>query len=187
VLKLSSGFFNNIYMNEFLNVLEVDKLPLNKMDRFVGVDQDGNIKSASIVVDTELNEESDNAIANKTVVESLEAYKEDLEETVEELKDEVDEKLKTVSVENILEAVNEVLQDTINKINEDTVVVRQEITAELQSTIDSLNEINEELHQTLIEEGQETYRTLLITNDYMRSEIASDLEEMQNSVDSAVE
>ena len=58
-------------MNEFINILEVDKLPLNAIDRFIGVDKDGNVKSSSVVIDAMLDTESDNAISNKVVANAI--------------------------------------------------------------------------------------------------------------------
>lgn len=58
-------------MNEYLNVLEVDKLPLDAMDRFLGIDVDGNIKTASIIVDSVLDDASNNAISNKVVASAI--------------------------------------------------------------------------------------------------------------------
>lgn len=54
-------------MDNYLNILEVDKLPLNEIDRFIGIDVDGNIKTASVVVDEFLDDTSDNAVSNKAV------------------------------------------------------------------------------------------------------------------------
>jgi 2',3'-cyclic-nucleotide 2'-phosphodiesterase (5'-nucleotidase family) len=129
-------------MNEFLNVQEVDKLPLNKMDRFVGVDQDGNIKTSTIKIDDTLDKESNNAISNKAVTVTLETYKEDLSS-----------------------AVNEVLDNAAEPIYAEFDRIRQEITTELQSTVDTITQ----------------------ANDKLRLDVAEDLEEMQNTVDSAVE
>ena len=151
-------------MNEFLNVLEVDKLPLNKMDRFVGVDQDGNIKTSTIKIDDTLDKESNNAISNKAVTVTLETYRQDLEG-----------------------AVNEVLDNAAEPIYAEFDRIRQEITTELQSTVNTLTENNSELHQTLTEELQNTLTAVNNVNDQLRLDVNEDLEEMQNSVDSAVE
>lgn len=129
-------------MNEFLNVLEVDKLPLNKMDRFVGVDQDGNIKTATFKIDSELDKESDNAVSNKAVAGTLDAYKKDLEG-----------------------AVSEVLDNAAAPIYAEFDRIHQEITNELQTTVDAITQ----------------------ANDKLRLDVAEDMEEMQNTVDSAVE
>lgn len=151
-------------MNEFLNVLEVDKLPLNKMDRFVGVDQDGNIKTATIRIDSELDKESDNAISNKVVTVTLEAYRQDL-----------------------TNAVNEILDNAAEPIYAEFDRIHQEITNELQSTVNTIVENNTELHQTLTEEMQNTLTSVKNGNEQLRLDVTEDLEEMQNSVDSAVE
>ena len=58
-------------MSEYINILEVDKLPLSAIDRFIGIDKDGNVKSSSVVVDTMLDVESDNAISNKVVTKAI--------------------------------------------------------------------------------------------------------------------
>lgn len=63
-------------MGDFINILEVDKLPLNAIDRFIGVDKDGNVKSATVDVDGFLDEQSDNAVSNKVVTKAIKAIEE---------------------------------------------------------------------------------------------------------------
>lgn len=136
-------------MNEFLNVLEVKKLPLDKMDRFIGIDQDGSIKTASVVVDTELNSESGNAIANNVVAESLESYKKDLDNSIETLLNDVDNDIAALS----------------NKVERDMNDLSNTVATDLQNTVNDL----------------------IQANDRLRLDVSEDLEEMQNSVDSAVD
>ena len=68
-------------MSDYINILTVDKLPLNEIDRFVGVDKDGKIKSAAIAVDSFFDNKSDNAIANKIVANAIA----DIEQTIGEI------------------------------------------------------------------------------------------------------
>jgi uncharacterized protein YicC (UPF0701 family) len=147
-------------MNEFLNVLEVDKLPLNKMDRFIGVDVDGSIKSASVIVDSELNEDSINAIANNTVTKSLRAFKEDVDSTVEYLIQDVDTNLNALStkVESDISGLTNTVQSNINTLS-------SKVDKSVQDITDFVN----------------------AQNDKLRYDVTEDLEDMQSSVDSAIE
>lgn len=63
-------------MSEFINVLEADKLPLNAIDRFIGIDTDGNIKTATVVIDNFMDDLSTNAIANKVVTAAIQEMQE---------------------------------------------------------------------------------------------------------------
>jgi hypothetical protein len=63
-------------MSEFINVLEADKLPLNAIDRFIGIDTDGNIKTATVVIDNFMDDLSTNAIANKVVTTAIQEMQE---------------------------------------------------------------------------------------------------------------
>lgn len=63
-------------MSEFINVLEADKLPLNAIDRFIGIDTDGNIKTSTIVIDRFLDDQSTNAVANSVVTTAIKEMQE---------------------------------------------------------------------------------------------------------------
>lgn len=63
-------------MSEFINVLEADKLPLNAIDRFIGIDTDGNIKTATVVIDNFMDDLSTNAVANKVVTTAIKEMQE---------------------------------------------------------------------------------------------------------------
>lgn len=147
-------------MNEFLNVQEVDKLPLNKMDRFVGVDQDGNIKTASVVVDSELDSESVNAIANNVVTETLQTYKQDLNDGLDDMKTNVTQSLQTYK------------RDLDNSLAE----LKDDVEKDMQDQTDQVAIYLENAMKVITE-----------ANDKLRLDVAEDMEEMQNTVDSAVE
>lgn len=133
-------------MNEFLNVLEVEKLPLDKMDRFIGVDQDGSIKTASVVVDTELNSESGNAIANNVVTESLESYKRNLDNSIETL---------------------------LNDVNNDITELSNTVTTDLQKTVNDLTQANDQLRLDVSEDLEEMQNSVDSAVDYLEETVGN--------------
>lgn len=76
-------------MSEFVNVTEVEKLPLDRIDSLVAIDPDKNIKRTSIIVDQELVEDSINPISSKGVFDALEELRGDVGVTVEDVETEI--------------------------------------------------------------------------------------------------
>lgn len=58
-------------MSEFINVTEVEKLPINKIDSLIAIDANKNIKRTSITVDQEIDADSTNPISSKGVYDAL--------------------------------------------------------------------------------------------------------------------
>lgn len=76
-------------MNEFVNVTEVEKLPLDRIDSLVAIDPNKNIKRTSITVDQELVEDSTNPISSKGVFDALEELRGDVGVTIEDVETEI--------------------------------------------------------------------------------------------------
>lgn len=76
-------------MSEFVNVTEVEKLPLDRIDSLVAIDPDKNIKRTSITVDQELVEDSTNPISSKGVFDALEELRGDVGVTIEDVETEI--------------------------------------------------------------------------------------------------
>ena len=76
-------------MSEFVNVTEVEKLPLDRIDSLVAIDPNKNIKRTSIIVDQELVEDSINPISSKGVFDALEELRGDVGVTIEDVETEI--------------------------------------------------------------------------------------------------
>ena len=76
-------------MSEFVNVTEVEKLPLDRIDSLVAIDPNKNIKRTSIIVDQELVEDSINPISSKGVFNALEELRGDVGVTIEDVETEI--------------------------------------------------------------------------------------------------
>lgn len=76
-------------MSEFVNVTEVEKLPLDRIDSLVAIDPDKNIKRTSIIVEKELVEDSINPISSKGVFNALEELRGDVGVTIEDVETEI--------------------------------------------------------------------------------------------------
>lgn len=76
-------------MSEFVNVTEVEKLPINDIDSLIAIDADKNIKRTSITVDQELVEDSTNPISSKGVFDALEELRGDVGITIEDVETEI--------------------------------------------------------------------------------------------------
>lgn len=59
-------------MSEFVNVTEVEKLPINTVDSLIAIDADKNIKRTSIKVDSEVKSGSANPVSSDGVFDALE-------------------------------------------------------------------------------------------------------------------
>ena len=76
-------------MSEFVNVTEVEKLPLDRIESLVAIDPNKNIKRTSIIVEKELVEDSTNPISSKGVFNALEELRGDVGVTIEDVETEI--------------------------------------------------------------------------------------------------
>lgn len=90
-------------MSEFVNVTEVEILPLDKVDTLIAIDADKDIKRTSITVDQEIDADSTNPVSSKGVWEALEEFRgevgvviddinteiQDLDEDIADIRDEI--------------------------------------------------------------------------------------------------
>lgn len=77
-------------MSEFINVLEVEKLPLNVVDSLVAIDADKNIRRTFITVDQEVDPDSTNPVSSKGVYDIIEVLGNDFGEAVTDLEEQID-------------------------------------------------------------------------------------------------
>lgn len=90
-------------MSEFVNVTEVEILPLDKVATLIAIDADKDIKRTSITVDQEIDADSTNPVSSKGVWEALEELRgevgvviddinteiQDLDEDITDIRDEI--------------------------------------------------------------------------------------------------
>lgn len=74
-------------MSEFINVTEVEKLPIDRVDSLIAIDANKGIKRTSITVDQVIDEDSTNPISSKGVWDALEEFREDVAVAVEDIND----------------------------------------------------------------------------------------------------
>lgn len=108
-------------MNEFVNVTEVEKLPLDRIDSLVAIDPNKNIKRTSITVDQELVEDSTNPISSKGVFDALEELRGDVGVTIEDVETEIQDLDDDITdLRDELIVVNDQFDDYYNKTEVDT-------------------------------------------------------------------
>ena len=93
-------------MSEFINVTEVEKLPLNKVDSLIAIDANNRIKRTAITVDQEVIPESTNPVSSKGVYDIIVVLGNDFGEAVDDL-------------ENHLGAFENNIREEISALNEE--------------------------------------------------------------------
>lgn len=93
-------------MSEFINVTEVEKLPLNKVDSLIAIDANNRIKRTAITVDQEVIPESTNPVSSKGVYDIIVVLGNDFGEVVDDL-------------ENHLGAFENNIREEISALNEE--------------------------------------------------------------------
>lgn len=76
-------------MSEFVNVTEVEKLPLDKIDSLIAIDADKNIKRTSITVDQIIDEDSTNPISSKGVWDAIEEFRGEVGVVIDDINTEI--------------------------------------------------------------------------------------------------
>lgn len=76
-------------MSEFINVTEVEKLPLNKVDSLIAIDANKRIKRTAITVDQEVIPESTNPVSSKGVYDIIVVLGNDFGEVVDDLENQI--------------------------------------------------------------------------------------------------
>lgn len=108
-------------MSEFVNVTEVEKLPLDRIDSLVAIDPNKNIKRTSITVDQELVEDSTNPISSKGVFDALEELRGDVGITIEDVETEIQDLDDDITdLRDELIVVNDQFDDYYTKTEVDT-------------------------------------------------------------------
>ena len=103
-------------MSEFINVTEVEKLPINKVDSLVAIDANNHIRRTSITVDQVLDEDSTNPISSKGVRDALEELRGEIDVNIEDVNSEIqslDEDIDDVRDEIVI--LNKELEDYATK------------------------------------------------------------------------
>ena len=78
-------------MSEFINVLEVEKLPYNQIDSLIAIDPDNKIRRTAIDIDQEVIPESTNPVSSKGVYDIIVVLGNDFGEAVRDLEDHLGE------------------------------------------------------------------------------------------------
>lgn len=108
-------------MSEFVNITEVEKLPLDRIESLVAIDPNKNIKRTSITVDQELVEDSTNPISSKGVFDALEELRGDVGVTIEDVETEIQDLDDDITdLRDELIVVNDQFDDYYNKTEVDT-------------------------------------------------------------------
>lgn len=108
-------------MSEFVNVTEVEKLPLDRIESLVAIDPNKNIKRTSITVDQELVEDSTNPISSKGVFDALEELRGDVGVTIEDVETEIQDLDDDITdLRDELIVVNDQFDDYYTKTEVDT-------------------------------------------------------------------
>lgn len=76
-------------MSEFVNVTEVEKLPLDKIDSLIAIDADKSIKRTSITVDQVIDEDSTNPISSKGVWDAIEEFRGEVGAVIDDINTEI--------------------------------------------------------------------------------------------------
>lgn len=76
-------------MSEFINVTEVEKLPINKIDSLIAIDDNKNIKRAYLTIDQEVIPESTNPVSSKGVYDIVVVLGNDFGEAVTDLENQI--------------------------------------------------------------------------------------------------
>lgn len=76
-------------MSEFVNVTEVEKLPINKIDSLLAIDDNKNIKRAYLTIDQEVIPESTNPVSSKGVYDIVVVLGNDFGEAVTDLENQI--------------------------------------------------------------------------------------------------
>ena len=76
-------------MSEFINVTEVEKLPINKIDSLIAIDDNKNIKRAYLTIDQEVIPESTNPVSSKGVYDIIVVLGDDFGEAVSDLENHI--------------------------------------------------------------------------------------------------
>lgn len=76
-------------MSEFVNVTEVEKLPINKIDSLIAIDDNKNIKRAYLTIDQEVIPESTNPVSSKGVYDIVVVLGNDFGEAVSDLENQI--------------------------------------------------------------------------------------------------
>ena len=76
-------------MSEFINVLEVEKLPYNQIDSLIAIDPDNKIRRTAIDIDQEVIPESPNPVSSKGVYDIVVVLGNDFGEVVDDLENQI--------------------------------------------------------------------------------------------------
>lgn len=76
-------------MSEFINVLEVEKLPYNQIDSLIAIDPDNKIRRTAIDIDQEVIPESTNPVSSKGVYDIIVVLGNDFGEAVSDLENHI--------------------------------------------------------------------------------------------------
>lgn len=76
-------------MSEFVNVTEVEKLPINKIDSLIAIDANKNIKRTSITVEQEIDADSTNPISSKGVYDAIDEVRGDVGAVIDDINTEL--------------------------------------------------------------------------------------------------
>lgn len=146
-------------MSEFVNVTEVEKLPLGMIDSLIAIDSENNIKRTSIKVDSEVKSGSTNPVSSDGVFDALEELRGETGNTIDDVRldiQDIDSEL--YDLRDDLRVLNDQLDDYAEEVDKDLQTINNKISdvtdkvdTELKkyATIEYVNEIVDGINTAL--------------------------------------
>ena len=132
-------------MSEFVNVTEVEILPLDKVATLIAIDADKDIKRTSITVDQEIDADSTNPVSSKGVWEALEEFRGETGAVIDDINTELqDINADIEDVRDDLRILNDQLDDFSDEVYNDlkdyaTIAYVTEIVDGINAALDQIN------------------------------------------------
>ena len=132
-------------MSEFVNVTEVEILPLDKVATLIAIDADKDIKRTSITVDQEIDSDSTNPVSSKGVWEALEEFRGETGAVIDDINTELqDINADIEDVRDGLRILNDQLDDFSDEVYNDlkdyaTIAYVTEIVDGINAALDQIN------------------------------------------------
>ena len=132
-------------MSEFVNVTEVEILPLDKVATLIAIDADKDIKRTSITVVQEIDADSTNPVSSKGVWEALEEFRGETGAVIDDINTELqDINADIEDVRDDLRILNDQLDDFSDEVYNDlkdyaTIAYVSEIVDGINAALDQIN------------------------------------------------
>lgn len=132
-------------MSEFVNVTEVEKLPLDRIDSLIAIDADKNIKRTSIKVDSEVKSGSTNPVSSDGVFDALEELRGKTDNTFDDVRldiEDIDSEL--YDIRDDIRVLSDQLDDYADEVDLEfkkyaTIEYVNEIVDGINAALDQIN------------------------------------------------